>query len=124
MKKKRQPQTFTSLIKSRRLLFLNCMRRKRKKSIIDIEPPTIDVDNLVKDTTRQERFQIFEILASARKYLFVMLMVSGAFSTFFSVQFLMGVQMFSSPMNFFALVSMGFIGIANIICGLLLLASE
>jgi len=103
---------------------LNCMRRKRKKSIIDIEPPTIDVDNLVKDTTRQERFRVFEILASARKYLVVMLMLSGALSSFFSVQFLMGVQIFSSPMNFFALAAMGFIGIANIICGLLLLASE
>ena len=101
-----------------------CMRRKRKKSCIDIEPPTIDVDDLVKDTTRQERFQVFEILASKRKYLIVLLMLSGVLSTFFSVQFLMGVQIFSSSLNLVALAFMGFIGIANIICGLLLLASE
>jgi hypothetical protein len=100
------------------------MRRKRKKSHLDAEPPTIDVDNLVKDTTRQERFQVFEVLASARKFIVAMLMLSGALSTFFSIQFLMGVQIFASPLNFVALAAMGFIGIANIICGLLLLASE
>jgi len=100
------------------------MRRKRKKCYIDAEPPTIDVDNLVVDTTRSERFQIFEVLSSMRKYLFVLLMLSGALSTFFSVQFLMGVQLFSSSLNFAALAAMTFIGVANITCGLLLLASE
>jgi hypothetical protein len=100
------------------------MRRKRKKCHIDSEPPTIDVDNLVVDTTRKERFQIFEMLTSARKYLIVMLMFSGALSTFFSVQFLMGAELFSAPLSFLALAAMGFIGVANIVCGLLLLASE
>lgn len=100
------------------------MRRKRKKSYINCEPPTIDVDNLVLDTTRKERFQVFEVLASMRRYLIVLLMFSGALSTVFSVQFLMGVQMFSSSLSFIALAAMGFIGVANIICGLLLLASE
>ena len=100
------------------------MRRKRKKSYIDVEPPTIDVDNLVVDTTRKERFQIFEILAAMRKYLAIILMISGAFSTFFSVQFLMGVEIFSSSVSFIALAAISFIGVANIVCGLLLLASE
>jgi hypothetical protein len=53
-----------------------------------------------------------------------MLMISGALATFFSVQFLMKVQILSPPMNFIALAIMGFIAIANIVCGLLLLASE
>ena len=100
------------------------MRRKRKKCYIDVEPPPIDVDNLVIDTTRKERFQVFEVLASMRKYLIVLLMFSGALSTFFSVQFLIGFQMFSSSLSFIALAAMGFIGVANITCGLLLLASE
>jgi len=100
------------------------MRRKRKKSYINSESPTIDVDNLVIDTTRKERFTVFEVLASMRKYLIVLLMFSGVLSTFFSVQFLMGVQIFSSSLSFIALAAMGFIGVANIICGLLLLASE
>jgi hypothetical protein len=100
------------------------MRRKRKKSYIDVEPPTIDVDNLVMDTTRKESFQVFEVLASMRKYLIVLLMFSGALSTFFSVQFLTGVQVFSSPLSLIALAAMGVLGVVNIICGLLLLASE
>jgi hypothetical protein len=100
------------------------MRRKRKKSYINAESPTIDVDNLIIDTTRKERFTVFEVLASMRKYLIVLLMFSGVLSTFFSVQFLMGVQIFSSSLSFIALAAMGFIGVANIICGLLLLASE
>jgi uncharacterized membrane protein YgdD (TMEM256/DUF423 family) len=100
------------------------MRRKRKKSYVDAEPPTIDVDNLVMDTTRKERFTVFEALASMRKCLIVLLMFSGALSTFFSVQFLTGVQLFSSSLSFIALVAVGFIGLANIVCGLLLLASE
>jgi len=99
------------------------MRRKRKKCRFDAEPPTIDVDNLVIDTTRRERFQIFGVLASIRKYLIVLLMFSGAFSTLFSVQLLMGAQLFSSS-SFIALAAMAFIGVANITCGLLLLASE
>jgi hypothetical protein len=99
------------------------MRRKRKKCRFDAAPPTIDVDNLVIDTTRRERFQIFDVLASIRKYLIVLLMFSGAFSTLFSVQLLMGAQLFS-PSSFIALAAMGFIGLANITCGLLLLASE
>ena len=100
------------------------MRRKRKKSYVDTEPPTIDVDNLVVDTTRKERFNVFEVLASMRKCLIVLLMCSGALSTVFSVQFLIGVPLFSSSLSFIALAAMGFIGVANIICGLLLLASE
>ena len=99
------------------------MRRKRKKSYLDGEPPTVDVDNLVVDTTRRERFQIFDVLASMRKYLVVLLVASGVLSMFFSVQLLMGTQMFAS-MDFIALAAMAFIGIANITCGLLLLASE
>lgn len=100
------------------------MRRKRKKSYIDVEPPTIDVDNLVVDTTRKERFQVFEVLASMRKYVIVLLMASGVLSTFFSVQFLFDVDMFSSSLGVITWAAMGFIGVANIICGLLLLASD
>jgi hypothetical protein len=113
-----------SLIKTRYLLFSNSMRRKRKKSYINSEPPPIDVDNLVMDTTRKERFRVFEVLASMRKYLIVLLVFSGALSTFFSVQFLLGVQVFSSSLSLIALAAMGVLGVVNIICGLLLLASE
>ena len=113
-----------SLIKTRYLLFSNSMRRKRKKSYIDVEPPTIDVDNLVVDTTRKESFQVFEVRASIRKYLIGLLMAVGAVSIFLSIQCVMGIQVFLSQSSLIALITMGFIGVANIICGLLLLASE
>ncbi len=99
------------------------MRRKRKKGFPEKEPRMIDVDNLIGDTTRRERFQVFELLASIRKFLIVILMLSGVLSMFFSAQLLMGYPMFTSS-NFIALVATGFIGVANITCGLLLLASE
>ena len=102
---------------------LFCMRRKRKKNYIDAKPPTIDVDNLIVDTTRSERFQVFEVLASMRKYLIVMLMISGVLSMFFSAQLLMGAELFTSS-SFITLAATAFIGLANITCGLLLLASE
>ncbi len=104
-------------------LILFCMRRKGKKNYIDAEPPTIDVDNLVVDTTRSERFQVFEVLASMRKCLIVLLTVSGVLSMFFSAQLLMGAEIFVSS-GFIAWAAIAFIGIANITCGLLLLASE
>lgn len=100
-----------------------CMRRKRKKCNIKIEPPRIDVDNLVVNTTRRERFQVFEMLTSMRKVLIVLLTFSGVLSIFFAIQLLMGAQVFTSS-NFIVLAIAGFIGIANITCGLSLLASE
>jgi hypothetical protein len=104
--------------------FLGRMRRKRKKSYINCEPPTIDVDNLVIDTTRKERFQIFEALAAIRKYLIALLLFSGGLAMVFFIQFLMGIQVFSSPTSFAALATTGVLGVVNIICGLLLLGSE
>jgi membrane glycosyltransferase len=100
------------------------MRRKRKKSYIDNDSPTIDIDNLVRDTTGKERFQLFEICNATRKYLVGLLMIVGAVAIFLSIQCFMGIQLFSSQSSFIVLIAMGFIGVANIICGLLLLAAE
>ncbi|MEM2999161.1 MAG: hypothetical protein QXV09_00540 [Candidatus Bathyarchaeia archaeon] len=100
------------------------MRHKRKKSYINYEPPTIDVDNLVIDTTRKERFQIFEALASIRKYLSALLLLSGALVTVFFVLYLMRIQVFSSSLSPIALVVIVVLGVINIISGLLLLGSE
>lgn len=100
------------------------MRRKRKKSYLNCEPPSIDVDNLVIDTTRRERFQIFEALAAIRKYLIGLLLFSGVLATFFFIQLFRGIQVFLSPLGLFALAATGALGVVNIICGLLLLGSE
>jgi len=111
-------------LNQRRILNLFHMRRKRRKNSIAIDPPRIDVDNLLKDTTVEERFRVFEILDSNCRYQIALLMFSGALSTIFSVLLLAGVQVFSSSLSFVALFAMGLIGVANIICGFLLLASE
>ena len=108
---------------NQRNLILFYMRRKRKKCYLDAGAPLIDVDNLVVDTTRSERFQIFGVLSSMRKYLIVLLMFSAVMSVFFSLQLLMGADIFESS-TFIALASTALIGVANITCGLLLLASE
>jgi len=100
------------------------MRRKRRKCSIDSDPPTIDVDNLLKDTTVEERFRVFETLDSNCRYQIALLMFSGSLSLVFSLLLVMGVQVFSSSLSFIALLAMGFTGVANLICGLLLLASE
>ncbi|MCX8153536.1 MAG: hypothetical protein N3E52_03775 [Candidatus Bathyarchaeota archaeon] len=100
------------------------MRRKRKKSCLNCESLPVDVDNLVIDTTRRERFQIFEALASIRKYLIGLLFLSGMLSTFLCIPLLMGIQLFSSPQSLIALVATGALGVVNIVCGLLLLGSE
>jgi hypothetical protein len=99
--------------------------RRRKKSYITEEPTqTIDVDKLVNDTTRQERFQVFEVLASVRRYLVGLLIISGVLSTILSLQLAMSTQVLLSPIGPLLLIIVGFIGVANIICGLFLLASE
>ena len=95
------------------------MRFRRKKSYIDNGVSVIDVDNLLKDTTRTERFQVFDILASKRKYLVALLLISGILSAALSLQFFMAAQT-----SFLVLTAMVFIGVSNLVGGLLLLASE
>jgi len=95
------------------------MRFRRKKSYIDNGVSIIDVDNLLKDTTRTERFQVFDVLASMRKYLIALLLISGTLSAALSLQFFMSAQI-----SFLVLTAMGFIGVSNLVGGLLLLSSE
>ena len=95
------------------------MRFRRKKSYIDNGVSIIDVDNLLKDTTRTERFQVFDVLASKRKYLVALLLISGTLSATLSLQFFVGAQT-----SFLTLTAMVFIGVSNLVGGLLLLSSE
>ncbi len=95
------------------------MRFRRKKSYIDNNVSVIDVDNLLKDTTRTERFQVFDVLASMRKYLIALLLISGILSAGLSLQFFMTAQT-----SFLVLTAMVFIGVSNLVGGLLLLSSE
>jgi hypothetical protein len=54
-----------------------------------------------------------------RKYLVALLLISGILSAALSLQFFMGAQT-----SFLVLTTMVFIGVSNLVGGLLLLASE
>ena len=95
------------------------MRFRRKKSYVDNGVSVIDVDNLLRDTTRTERFQVFDVLASMRKYLVALLLISGILSSVLSLHFFLGAQT-----SFLLLMAMVFIGVSNLVGGLLLLSSE
>jgi hypothetical protein len=82
-------------------------------------------DDLIVDTTGEERFHVFEVCTRMCKYTVVLLMASAALSTFMLFQWFIGFQMLSMPqLKILATIAIGFIGITNLVCGLLLLATE
>lgn len=83
------------------------------------------VDDLIVDTTEQERIRVFEMCATMGKYIAGPLMAAGALSTFLFLQCFLGVQLFSTPqLRILSIIALGLIGIVNIIGGLMLLAVE
>jgi hypothetical protein len=95
------------------------MRFRRKKPKTSCGPQIIDVNNLLRDTTRTERFRVFEVSASTRRYLAVLLVICGSLSIVLSALLVLGVQ----PSLFIFLIII-FICITNLVGGLLLLSSE
>ena len=100
------------------------MRPKRKKNRICIEPPIVDVDNILSDTTGKERFEVFEVLASMKKTLVGMLLTSAFLSLLVFIEVVAGVQLFSSPISYVNFFAIAYIAVTSIITGLLLLCSE
>jgi hypothetical protein len=100
------------------------MRKKRKKSYKEIACKTIDVDNLITDTTKKESYQMIQLLVSKRKYLIFLLLVSGIISVVLTLESFLGFQLFSIQLGFINIIAMTFVGFSNIFCGLLLLSSE
>lgn len=107
-------------------MVMNRMPRKnRKRSISSRTPIFHNPDDLIVDTTGEERFHIFEVCNSICKYIAGLLMATAAVSTFLFLQCFMGVNMFStSLLKLVFIIAIGFIGIANIVCGLVLLSKE
>jgi hypothetical protein len=95
------------------------MRFRRKKQKTNCGPQIIDVNNLLRDTTRTERFRVFEVSASTRRYLAVLLVICGSMSIVLSAQLVLGAQ---PGLLIFLIIA--FIGVANLVGGLLLLSSE
>jgi hypothetical protein len=100
------------------------VRKKRKKPYKEITCKTIDVDNLITDTTKKESYQMIQFLASKRKYLIFILIFSGIISVVLSLESFLGFQLFSIQLGFINIIAMTFVGFGNIFCGLLLLSSE
>lgn len=105
---------------------MNPMPQKRRK--IYTQPRTSissNPDDLIVDTIGEERFRVFEVCTRMCKYAVVLLMASAALSIFMFFQWFMGVPMLSIPqLKIFTTIAIGFIGIINLVCGLLLLATE
>jgi hypothetical protein len=102
------------------------MPRKRKKTYMQTHYSVSNTpEDLIVDTTEKERRQVFEMCTAMGKYLYGMLIAAGALSTFLFLQCFLGVQLFSTPqLEILSIIAIGFIGIVNIINGLLLLAVE
>ncbi len=94
------------------------MRRKRRR--LSKSP-----DDLIVDTTEEERLDVFDRCRAISRYSVGFLVAASTLSVFLFVNCCFGSQLFSVPHLEIILASaMGFIGIVNIVCGLLLLAVE
>lgn len=107
-------------------MLVNCMPRKRRKHYTYMRFSVSNKpDDLIVDTTAKERLHVFEICTAMGKYIIGLLMAAGAVSIFLFLQCFLGTQLFSaSQLKILSIIAIGFIGIVNIICGLLLLAVE
>ncbi len=101
-----------------------CLEKKRKKPYKKIVCKTIDVDNLITDTTKKESLQMLRLVASKRKYLILILFISGIISLSLSLESFLGFELFSLQLGLINVIAMTFVGFCNIFCGILLLSSE
>ena len=105
------------------------MRRKKKETGANAKADYVILDsqsdNLLKDTTVKEKFQVFEISQRISKYLSSLLFVTGAISLLLSAEYILGARvLLSFELKMLFILSLGFIGVVNLISGLLLLAKE
>jgi len=101
------------------------MRHKKKQTKADyviFDPPE---DSLLKDTTVKEKFHVFEISKRISRYLSSLLFVTGAISILLSAEYFLGARLLLSfELKTLFIITLGFIGVINLVSGLLLLAKE
>jgi len=101
------------------------MRHKKKQTKADyviFDPPE---DSLLKDTTVKEKFHVFEISKRISRYLSSLLFVTGAISMLLSAEYFLGARLLLSlELKTLFIITLGFIGVVNLVSGLLLLAKE
>jgi len=101
------------------------MRKKKKQTKADYVILDSPEDSLLKDTTVKEKFHVFEISKRISRYLSSLLFATGAISMLLSAQYFLGARMLLSfELKTLFVLALGFIGMVNLICGLLLLAKE
>jgi len=105
------------------------LRRKKKEAEANAKADYVILDsqsdNLLKDTTVKEKFQVFEISQRISKYLSSLLFVTGAVSMLLSAEYILDAHaLFSFELKMLFILSLGFVGVVSLVSGLLLLAKE
>jgi len=82
-------------------------------------------DGLLKDTTEKEKSRVLQISRKICKYLSSLLFATGAISILLSAEYFIGARLLLSfELKTLFILAMGFVGVVNLISGLLLLAKE
>jgi hypothetical protein len=82
-------------------------------------------DGLLKDTTMKEKIQVFHLSQRISTYLRGLMFATGAIAILMSAECFVGAEfLFTLEMRPLFLGVLTFIGLVNMICGLLLLAKD
>jgi len=101
------------------------MPKKKKTTKADYVIQDSSEDSLLKDTTVKEKFHVFEVSKRISRYLSSLLLVTGAISMLLSAEYFLGARlMLSFELKTLFILALGFIGVVNLISGLILLAKE
>ena len=98
-------------------------KRKRKENVVSVPSFRRRKEALLEDTTGVEALDVFKASQKVGRLLSSLIIAVGALLSLFSLYGILTSTpfLFSDPLSIGAL---GFLGIINIICGLILLAKE
>jgi len=101
------------------------MPKKRKREEIVVSAPALGhrKEDLLKDTTGVEARQVFRVSAKISRRLSSLMIAVGALLSIFSVYGILTSAQFLVS-NILFVGALGFLGVINIFCGLILLAKE
>lgn len=100
---------------------------KEKKEEREADTVILDANepDLIKDTTVKEKSHVFELSKRISRYLSGLLFATGAISILLSGEYFLGPRlMLAIELKSIFLLALGFIGVVNLVVGLLLLTKE
>ena len=101
------------------------MSEKKKENEADYAILDAKEGDLIKDTTVKEKFHVFELSKRISRYLSGLLFATGAISILLSGEYFLGARlMLAIELKSIFLFALGFIGVVNLVVGLLLLTKE